>query len=89
MLMTLAIGCGLGGGLALVLEMIETSFRDALDLENFLGLPVACAIPVIYTQAENKRNRIKMIIWTLLFLISTSTIFAGLLFLWWKGKIII
>lgn len=89
MLMTLAIGCGLGGGLALVLEMIDTSFRDALDLESFLGLPVACAIPVIYTQAENKRNRIKMIIWTLLFLISTSTIFAGLLFLWWKGKIII
>jgi polysaccharide chain length determinant protein (PEP-CTERM system associated) len=45
MLLGLAVGCGLGGGLAVVLEQINPVFRRSEEAENALGLPVLATIP--------------------------------------------
>ncbi|MCD6388190.1 MAG: hypothetical protein J7L69_02175 [Desulfobulbaceae bacterium] len=89
MLMALALGLGVGGGLAFGLELLDTSFKDPEELENVLGLPVACAIPLINTPDELKRKKIMMIIWTVAFLISSMVVLGLLVYCWQKGLIIL
>ena len=64
-IMSMAIGIGLGIGIALSLglEFLDTSFRDAHDLESFLDLPVACSIPVIRTNKDKRLKNLKSAIW--------------------------
>lgn len=45
MLLGLAVGCGLGVGLAVVLEQIYPVFRRSEEAEGMLGLPVVATIP--------------------------------------------
>ena len=89
MLMALALGLGVGGGLAFGLELLDTSFKDPEELENVLGLPVACAIPLINTPDELKRKKIMTIIWTVAFLISSMVVLGLLIYCWQKGLIIL
>ena len=89
MLMALALGLGVGGGLAFGIELLDTSFKDPEELENVLGLPVACAIPLINTPGELKRKKILRIIWTAAFLISSMVVLGLLIYFWQKGAIIL
>ncbi len=89
MLMALALGLGVGGGLAFGLEVLDTSFKDPEELENVLGLPVACTIPLISTPGELKRKKIITIIWTVAFLISSLVVLGLLIYCWQKGLIIL
>jgi uncharacterized protein involved in exopolysaccharide biosynthesis len=89
MLMALALGLGVGGGLAFGLEVLDTSFKDPEELENVLGLPVACTIPLISTPGELKRKKIMTIIWTVAFLISSLVVLGLLIYCWQKGLIIL
>ena len=90
-IMSMAIGIGLGIGVAfsLALEFLDTSFRDAHDLESFLGLPVACSIPVIRTNKDKKVKFLKSAIWLTLFIFSLTVLGGGIAFLWYKGIVII
>jgi polysaccharide chain length determinant protein (PEP-CTERM system associated) len=90
-IMFMAFGIGLGTGVAfsLGLEFLDTSFRDAHDLESFLGLPVACSIPVIRTNKEKRVKFFKSTIWLSLFIFSLTVLGGGIAFLWYKGIIII
>lgn len=49
-------GLALGCGLALLLEVRDTSFRTERDIESFLQLPVLAMVPAIKPKA-GKRNR--------------------------------
>jgi polysaccharide chain length determinant protein (PEP-CTERM system associated) len=89
MLLAMGIGLGAGGALAVGLEFLDTSFRDAHDLETFLGLPVACSIPVIMTDIEKRRKFMHSAILLVLFLFSLSILGGGIAFLWYKGIVII
>jgi hypothetical protein len=90
-IMSMAIGIGLGIGVAfsLGLESLDTSFRDAHDLESFLDLPVACSIPVIRTDKDKRANHLKSAIWLLLFIFSLTVLGGGIALLWYKGIVII
>jgi polysaccharide chain length determinant protein (PEP-CTERM system associated) len=90
-IMSMAIGIGLGIGVAfsLGLEALDTSFRDAHDLESFLDLPVACSIPVIRTDKDKRANHLKSAIWLLLFIFSLTVLGGGIALLWYKGIVII
>ncbi|MFC1534183.1 XrtA system polysaccharide chain length determinant [Thermodesulfobacteriota bacterium] len=59
MLMTLALGLGLGGGLAYLLEFMDTSFKTPQEVELDLGLPILMSMPIRYTVSEVKRKKIK------------------------------
>ena len=89
MLMALALGLGVGGGLSFGLELLDTSFKDPEEVENVLGLPVACAIPLISTPGELRRKKIVMIAWGTAFLISGIFILGLLIYFWRKGAIIL
>jgi succinoglycan biosynthesis transport protein ExoP len=90
-IMSMAIGIGLGIGVAfsLGLEFLDTSFRDAHDLESFLDLPVACSIPVIRTNKDKRVKRLKSAIWLSLFIFSLTVLGGGIALLWYKGIVII
>lgn len=53
-------GLALGCGLALLLEVRDTSFRSERDVESFLQLPVLAMVPSIRAPAE-KRSRMSSI----------------------------
>ena len=89
MLMALAVSLGAGGGIAFFLEFLDTSFRDAHDLEKFLALPVTCSIPVIQTPSDTKKARIKSAVWVSMLILSVGLISGGMAYLWLKGAIII
>ena len=89
MLVALGIGFGTGTAIALGLEFLDTSFRDAHDLEKFLNLPVACSIPVIRTVKDKRRQHLKSALWLFMFVLSLTILGGGIAFLWYKGIVII
>ena len=89
MLAALAIGAGLGGGLTIALDILDTSFKDAMDIETHLQIPVLCSIPTILLDKERKIAKLKSIAWGIAGTITTLTIISGMVYLWRKGLIIL
>lgn len=54
LLMTIAAGLGLGGGIVFLLEFTKKTFKRIADVESTLGLPVLASVPAIL----NKKDRI-------------------------------
>ncbi|MDY6950013.1 MAG: XrtA system polysaccharide chain length determinant [Thermodesulfobacteriota bacterium] len=72
LLLTLAVGLGLGGGLAFLTEMMDTSYKTPEEVEKDLKLPVLVSMPIKYTEKEIKIKRLKR----LLALVSVGLAFA-------------
>ncbi len=89
MLLAVGLGLGLGGGIAFGLELLDTSFKEPEDLEKYLGLPLACAIPLINTAEEIKREKIKTYLWTALLILSTLAICGLFIYFWRKEAIVL
>lgn len=89
MLMTIAAGLGLSGVLILSVDFFNTSFKEASDLETDLGLPVVCSIPLVPTKGESRRRRINAILWGFLLVAAGIAVCAGIIYLGWKGLIIV
>ncbi|MFZ5760586.1 MAG: GNVR domain-containing protein [Thermodesulfobacteriota bacterium] len=89
MLLAIALGLGLGGGLAFGVELLNTSFKEPEEVEAFLCLPILCAIPVIHTRAEARRQRLITIAWGLLLGLSATGILVALAYCWKKGLIVL
>jgi len=89
MLLALAVGLGLGGGLTLLLEVQDSSFRDVSDAENYLGVPVVCAIPLIISDKDLKVNQRWMLAWLALFLVAAAMLLGGMAYLYKTGRIIV
>jgi hypothetical protein len=89
MLIALIIGGGLGIGLTIALDLMDTSFKNATDLENYLQIPIICSLPMIQLEHEKQTAKRKAIIWGIAASISTITTILGIGYLWYKGLIII
>ena len=89
LLVAMAIGLGLGVGLPLGIEILDTSFKDAEEIEPYLKLPVVCSIPYIFTEKEKKWNKIKFILWAAAFIVSVGCIIAGTAYLIYTDRIIL
>ena len=89
MLLALAAGLGLGGGLAFLLEVQDSSFRDVAEVEAYLGLPVICAISRIHTAKDIKAELRKAVIWWALLILSVGVLLAAMAYLYKTGRIII
>ena len=61
-LMVLALGLGLGGGLAYLVEMMDTSYRNPDDIEKELKLPILVSIPFRHTEQELRSRKRKEIL---------------------------
>jgi len=89
MLIALGAGLGVGCGLAFLLEARDSSFRDVADIEDYLRLPVVCAIPLIVTDLEVRSKRRRTILWWALVGIVLIGILAGMAYLYKAGRIIV
>lgn len=61
-LLTLVLGVGLGGGLAYLVEIMDTSYKSPEEVEKELQLPVLINIPIRYTERESKSIKRKKIL---------------------------
>jgi polysaccharide chain length determinant protein (PEP-CTERM system associated) len=57
LLMVLVAGLGLGGALAYFVEMMDSSLRNADDLEKELKVPILVSIPFRYTEDQIRKRR--------------------------------
>ncbi|RJX36286.1 MAG: hypothetical protein C4531_00045 [Desulfurivibrio sp.] len=89
MLIAVGLGLGVGGGLALGLELLGTSFKDPVEIETYLGIPIVCAIPNIYTKPELKKRKIWQICWGGLLFVSVTLIVVATGYFWKQGMIIL
>jgi protein tyrosine kinase modulator len=61
-LMVLALGLGLGGGLAYFVEMMDTSYRSPDEIQKELKLPILVSIPFRHTEQEIKARKRKEVL---------------------------
>ena len=61
-LLTFALGLGLGGGLAFLMETMDTSYKTPEEAEKELQLPVLVTIPIRYTETELKNIKRKKVL---------------------------
>ena len=59
LLLTLAIGLGLGGGLGYLREVTDKSYKAPQEAREHLGLPILISLPYVFTQAEKRSRRRK------------------------------
>lgn len=87
----IAVGVGLGGGACLVFvkDFVDTSFKDASEIESYLDIPVVSSIPYLERQDEIGKNRVKMILWSTCFLLYFGSLLAAFVYFWQKGRIIL
>ncbi|MGD9157958.1 MAG: GNVR domain-containing protein [Desulfobacteraceae bacterium] len=62
LILIIGLGLGLGGGIAYLMEMLDTSYRVPDDAEKELGLPVLVCLPYLYTQQELSARRRRRIL---------------------------
>lgn len=56
-LMILALGMGLGGGVAYLVERMDTSYKTPEEVEQELKLPVMVEIPMRFSEKEIRRHK--------------------------------
>jgi polysaccharide chain length determinant protein (PEP-CTERM system associated) len=59
LMMVLALSFGLGGGLAYVREMMDTSIKGPEEIEKELDMKILVSIPYRYTEKEIRKRKIK------------------------------
>ncbi len=93
MLIALVAGFGLGGGIALLLEMIDATFRSPYDLEEKLksqyGLEMICAVPYFPLKREVVKQRVLATTGAVVILIMGSTLAAAFYHFYRNGQIIL
>ncbi len=89
MILAVGLGLALGGGAALGLDLIDTSFKDPVSIEEYLGLSVTCSIPDVKLPKEKQVSRVKLVAFYIYVVLGLCIIAAGIWFLWSKGKLII
>ncbi|MFH0725207.1 MAG: XrtA system polysaccharide chain length determinant [Pseudomonadota bacterium] len=84
LLITLAAGLGIGGGIIFLLELMDTSYRKKEDIESSLGIPLLAAVPVILQQKDRQRLR-RHLIFSLLSVGFSFALLMGFIVITSKG----
>jgi polysaccharide chain length determinant protein (PEP-CTERM system associated) len=70
LLFAIAAGIAIGGGIIYLLEFLDSSFRDAKDVETFLGLSVIATLPVLNNPKIDRKHKLNNIFSILSILLS-------------------
>ena len=88
-LAAIGLGLGLGFGSTVLLDFVDTSFKDAAEIEEYIGVPVICAVPHLAKEEESRKKKLTFTLSLTLFSLYGLALLAAIAFLWMKGKIII
>ena len=80
---TFSLSCGIG--LATLREYLDQTFWSRKEVESMLELPVLVSVPVIQTEKERHRAKLKLIGTVCVLVIMSSALLIALLVLWKKG----
>lgn len=86
---SLFVGLAAGMGTVLGLDFMNTSFKQAEDIENYLKLPVTCALPLIVTETEKKNTRIRNTALSAFLFLWLAALAAAAVYFWQQGEIIV
>ncbi|MCK5098137.1 MAG: protein GumC, partial [Desulfobacteraceae bacterium] len=75
LMLSLAIGFGLGGGVAFLLEFLNPTIRREEQIETEIGLPILASIPPMAQPGAGKKKGIEI------FAFIIVSIYAGTIFL--------
>jgi len=89
LLVAVAAGLGLSFGSVLFLDFIDTSFKDVGELEEYIGVPVICAIPFIEKEAEIRKEKLKFRGSVALVSLYGAVLLTVIAIMWFKGMIIV
>lgn len=84
LLMTIAMGLGLGGGIVVLLEYLDTSYRNKEDIESALGIPLLAAVPSILQPKDKRRQRLAFV-FSIVSICSSLTLLAAFAVITLKG----
>lgn len=88
MVLALGLGFAFGGGIALTLDILDTSFRDPLEIEEYLGLGVTCTVPYLPLKRESNIKRLKLFLFIVYMATGTILLLGAVYFLWNRGIIV-
>ena len=82
---------GIAGGMGIILgvDLMDTSFKDVQDLENYLHIPVTCALPLIVLESERQQEKKKKIVWYCIYTAWFFLLIIATVLLLIRGTIII
>jgi polysaccharide chain length determinant protein (PEP-CTERM system associated) len=89
LMIAVAGGLAVSVGFVVALDFIDTSFKDVGDLEDYIGVPVVCAIPFVEKSAETRRERFLFRLSLSLVCLYALALIIALVFMWIRGKIIV
>lgn len=89
LLIALAAGLGVSVGSLVLLDFIDTSFKDVGELEEYIGVPVICALPLIEKEEEIKKDKRKNLLIVVLVSLYAVMLMTALIIMYMKGRIII
>jgi protein tyrosine kinase modulator len=79
LLLFIAAGVGIGGGLVFLLEYLDTSFRKPNDIESHLDLPVLATVPAILHPRDVRMKKLNQVL-SIFFIIVAIVLLAGFTF---------
>jgi len=84
LMLSLALGLGIGGGTAFLLEFLNPALRREEQIETEIGLPILASIPPLEKPGEVKKRWIGLVAFTI-FCIYAITILTIFVFFYLKG----
>jgi len=84
-----AAGMALSFVAVVMLDLVDTSFKDAGEIEEYAGVPVVCAIPFIEKDSEIRKRRFVLIASAVFFSVCGALLLAAIVYLWKQGMIIV
>lgn len=88
-LAAIVAGLALSVGAVVGLEFMDTSFKDAREVEDYLGVPLVSAITYLEKDAEILRKQFLLRLSVALVSIYATILLAVITYLWIKGMIIV
>jgi len=88
-LAAIAAGLAVSVGAVVGLEFMDTSFKDAREVEDYLGVPVVSAISYLEKDTEVGKKRFLLRLSVALVSIYATILLAAITYLWIKGMIIV
>ena len=84
LLLAIAAGIAIGGGIIYLLEFLDSSFRDRKDVETFLGLSVIATVPVLNNPKIDIKHKLNNI-FSILSILLSFFLLGGLALLTFYG----